>query len=755
MGKNRNITGIVMALLLLITSDIQKARAEQPAMNLWYNKPAIVWMTSALPLGNGELGGMFFGGVAVEQMQFNEKTLWTGSTTKRGAYQNFGDLFIEFANPDTACTDYRRELNLNDAIGSVTYRKDGVRYHREYFASRPDGIIAMRLTTPGKKGQLSFRVRMADAHIGTTRATAGRITINGTLDLLSYEAQAGVWNEGGTQTVEGTTLKVSGADAVTILLTAATNYDITSPDYLGRTKEELHRMLEQRLTKASEKGYKTLKQAHLDDYRPLFNCVKVDLGGKMPDVPTDVLLHQQRENSTYLDMLYFQYGRYLALGSSRGMGLPNNLQGLWNNDNNPAWQCDIHTNINIQMNYWPVEVTNLSECHRPFLDYVAVESQKPDGSWQRIAKSEGLRGWSIKTQTNIFGYTDWNINRPTNAWYCMHLWQHFVYTGDTLWLRKTAFPVMRATCEYWFDRLKRDEKTGRWIAPNEWSPEHGPWEDGTAYAQQLVRELFDQTLQAAAVTGADTSFVNELKDKYNHLDYGLEIGDWGQIREWKVSPDIKGDDHRHLSNLIALYPGNHISYDIDPTYADAAKRTLESRGDQGTGWSRAWKIACWARLLDGERAYRLLKSALSPSYLTVISMDSDKGGVYENLLDSHPPFQIDGNFGATAGIAEMLMQSNQSSIHLLPALPQAWANGTFSGLKAAGNFTVSLSWKAARPVKCHILSGAGKDCHVHCPKDMTVKSVKKQSGQNTAYTKNRDTVSFPTRKGETYIIMFK
>ena len=735
-------------LFFMLPGGVQDAFAKQPPMKLWYDKPATVWMTSALPIGNGELGGMFFGGVAKEQMQFNEKTLWTGSTVKRGAYQNFGDLFLEFPGQSLVYTNYKRELNLDNALGSVSYRQNGIYYLREYFASNPDSVIVMRVSTPGKKGQLSFSTRLVDVHQGIMRAEGNRITISGTLDLLSYEAQVGVWNEGGTLAVEGDKIIVSGADAVTLVLSAATNYSITSSDYIGESKEQLHRKISRRITRTGEKVYKELKRASLDNYCPIFNRVKINLGGEMPDIPTDLLVREHKEH-VYLDMLYFQYGRYLMLGSSRGMNLPNNLQGIWNNDNRPAWQCDIHTNINIQMNYWPAEITNLSECHRPFLNYIAIEAQKKDGSWQRVARNENLRGWAMKTQSNIFAYTDWNINRPANAWFCMHLWQHFIYSADTVYLKETSFPVMKLACEYWFDRLKKDDR-GKWIAPAEWSPEQGPWEDGVTYAQQLVCELFALTLKASEIVNADSVFRKELKDKYEQLDYGLEIGDWGQIREWKYNPDIKGDDHRHLSQLMALYPGNHISYHLDKSYADAAKTSLESRGDLGTGWSRAWKIACWARLFDGEHAYRLLKSALSLSTLTVVSMDNSKGGVYENLLDSHPPFQIDGNFGATAGIAEMLLQSNMGFIQLLPALPRAWYHGEFRGLKAAGDFSLELSWKNGKPVKCSIYSGSGNKCKVYCSPGMRITTIKDKSGKKIDFTAIGELISFPTLKGEKY-----
>jgi len=716
---------------------------ESVPMSLWYTTEGKDWMRHALPIGNGTLGGMFHGGVQREDMQFNEKTLWTGGPSTKGAYQSFGNAYIEFPHKFESVSDYRRELSLDTAIGSVSYKSGDVSYLREYFVSYPDKVIVMRFTNdspPDKKESFDITVFMLSSYTRKESTVEGDniISFKGDLDTVSYEARLVILDEGGSREkvvnssgMSG--IKISGADAVTILLVGGTNYDIDSDTYIRGDANDLHKRLVEITDSAAAKKYTELKQNHLKDYQPFFKRAKLDLNGAQPpNIPTDELLISNKE-SPYLDMLYFQYGRYLMISSSRGMNLPNNLQGIWNIMNNPPWDSDIHSNINIQMNYWPAEVTNLSEFHMPFLNYIKIEALRPGGNFQKDAALMGHRGWTLTNGSNIFAYAlgQQILHRPGNAWYCMHLWQHYAYTNDKVFLRDTAFPVMKSSCEFWLDRLIRDTTDNKWVAPDEWSPEHGPWEDGVSYAQQLIWELFDITLKAARVLGIDNDFTKQVKEKFDNLDNGVHIGNDGQIREWKNSEERGEPNHRHTSHLVALHPGNQISPLVDKEYADAAKVSLNDRGDVGTGWSLAWKISWWARLFDGDRAYTLLKKALTRTTYTGTSVVN--GGVYDNLLDAHPPFQIDGNFGATSGIAEMLLQSNRGYIHLLPALPKAWPSGSAWGLKTEGNFTVYLKWANSQLVSCMVYSGSGNECTV-------LYGEKKQT--------------FSTKPGGTYTVSF-
>ena len=736
------------------------ASPPESKFSLWYREPALQWMTHALPIGNGQFGGMIFGGIRKEEVQFNDKTLWTGHTSNYGAYQNFGNLYIEDTSL-TSVADYRRELDLENALAKVTFVSEGVSYTREYFSSYPDSAIIIHYSASAP-GQINASLSLASSHQQPVTYTTTGASFAGKLNLVSYYANMSLQNDGGTISASEEGIRIDGADALTIVLRGATNYSSSSSTYIY-PEAQLKPRVDKMVADALQHSYSELKERHIADYQSLFNRVSFEIDGTANTLPTDELITTYNTGgykNIFLETLYFHYGRYLAIASARGVDLPSNLQGIWNHINNPPWNSDIHSNINVQMNYWPVENTNLPELHSTFLNYIYNEAIVHN-QWKQNARNSGqTKGWTLFTENNIFGYHGGFMHNYViaNAWYCMHLWQHYRYALNEDFLRDTAFPVMKSCCDFWLERLVK-ATDGTYECPNEYSPEHGPAsQNATAHSQQLVWDLFNNTLQAIEIIGkdqVDAAFLADLQNKFANIDKGLAVEtSTGQLREWKYSSNSVGEsNHRHMSHLVGMYPGNQISPLINETFFNAAKKSLADRGDQSTGWSMGWKINLWARALDGDHARKILNLALRLSGTT--STNQNDGGIYQNLFDSHAPFQIDGNFGACAGIAEMLLQSHTGTLQILPALPSAWVAGNVKGLRAIDHFEVGIDWsEKGEKATITICSFAGKECSVFF-KNIKNAVVKDESNQTiTPVIENNDLIRFPTEVGKCYTLTY-
>ncbi|SEI59122.1 alpha-L-fucosidase 2 [Dyadobacter sp. SG02] len=763
--------------------------AAQQGLKLWYKQPARNW-NEALPVGNGRIGAMVFGRVNEELIQLNEETLWSGGPVNNNAnpnafqyladvrkalenedyklaeeltkkiqgpftesYEPLGDLVIRQEIPGTVSA-YRRELDISDAVSTTSFTVDGVAFTREVFVSVPDQVMVLKLKA-GKNGALNFTAGMSSPLVYRNEALAkDELAMHGqapshtdpsymqTMEIpvvyndpsrckgMRFDVRLKVSNTDGQVTTDSTGIHIRNATEAVLLLSAATSFNgyDKCPDKEGKDERALAAAY---LAKSQTRRFDELKSAHLADYYQLFNRTSLVINGNpVPDKPLDERLKNYAEGAKdpALEALYFQFGRYLLISSSRPGGIPANLQGIWNHQVRPPWSCNFTTNINTQMNYWMVETANLSELHTPLLDLIgrmAVTGTEAARNYYHA------KGWVVHHNSDIWatanpvsGSPSWANWPMGGAWLCQHLWEHYQFTGNKEFLDKTAYPLMKSAAMFCLDWLVED-KQGRLVTAPSTTPENifidekgykGSVSVATTMDMAIIWDLFTNLIQASERLGTDAEFRNLLLRKREKL-FPMQVGKKGNLQEWYKDWAEAEPEHRHISHLFGLFPGRQISPVYTPVYAEAARKTMELRGDGGTGWSKGWKINVWARLLDGDHAYKLIREQLKLTGVEGTNY-ANGGGTYPNLLDAHPPFQIDGNFGGTSGITEMLVQSHDGLLNILPAIPAEWMSGEVKGLRARGGFEVDITWVKGQVTTLRIRSAAGGNCRIGIPNNM-------------------------------------
>ncbi len=740
------------------------------------------WEQTCLPIGNGYLGASMFGGIRTERIVINEKSLWAGGPCENRPHYNGGnktdryqyvkqvqealrngnydevlkllpeltgdgdfgtylllcDLVFEFDLPDGDVINYRRSLDLDTAVYTCEFILDGVKYVREAFASYPARVLTFRFTS-SEKGKLGFKMHVDKQHPCTIQADGELMCYRGTIadNGMRFDSRALLKTDGMAVANHGN-LVVENATEAILYMTAATDYEMKYPTYRSGIDPETITIPV--VQAASMLGWDALYYEHIKDYKELFDRVSLSLNKKRVDLPADKLLEAYRNGDraamNTLEMLYFNYSRYLLISSSREGALPANLQGVWNESNTPPWCCDYHINVNLQMNYWGAYNTNMAETVPPLVDF--LESLRAPGrvtaeEYYNIATDEAHpeNGWTAHTQCSPFGWTApgwdfyWGWSTAAVAWLMQNIWEHYEFTLDKEYLRNKIYPIMRESVMFYTQWLTYDEKQDRLVSTPTYSPEHGPATIGNTYEQSLIEQLFIDFLKAAEILNVDPQLCGKVKDMLPKLK-PYHVGKTGLLKEWfeEDEPDFDSSkvqkNHRHISHLMGLYPGKQIN-SSRPELMQAAINTMNDRGDESTGWARAYKINLWARTGDGNRTYKLLNGLLSSC-------------TYENLWDFHPPFQIDGNFGAGAGIAEMLLQSHEGLIKLLPALPDDWQSGEFKGLCARGGFVINAAWENGDIISAEIFSKCGGECTILYPhKGELIKTTIKTEKGKTAW----------------------